>query len=201
MASPLLGVLKNIGKYFDPRLLLIGEYADKLFSAKGDFSQDFKRDKQFNVRDPFDKYYRFENGLNLITSELETGIPANTAIKRLPPKVVPDPITGKEVTWYPRQIGNATIYTQPNEGGNPYMNLPDEDLWGETEEYMVEETKRNLLANIRKGQVDNIRKVWAERPYWDPYGENMFAPVRDQALGENQKSTFFSNIINRIPKQ
>ena len=197
MAAPLLGLLR----FFDPRYLLAEEYVSRLLEAENDFSEAFKRDKQFNLRDPFDKYYRFENGLNLITSELETRMPANTAIKRLPPKVVPDPITGKEVTWYPRQIGNATIYTQPNEGGNPYMNLPDEDLWGDTEEYIAEENRRKQLADIRREQIDKIRKAWAGRPYWSPYGENMFAPVRDQALSENSKSGFFSGIINRIPRQ
>lgn len=197
MAAPLLGLLR----FFDPRYLLAEEYVTRLLEAKNDFSEAFKRDKQFNMRDPFDKYNRFENGLNLISSELETHMPANTAIKRLPPKVVPDPITGKEITWYPRQLGNATIYTQPMKEGNPYVDLPD-DVWGgPAEEYLAEETKRNLVSSMRRWQADKIKKTWAGRPYWDPYGENMFAPVRDQALGENRKSTLFSNIINRIPKQ
>lgn len=197
MAISLLNILKYLGKnVLAPSAETIPLwYLYGLANTNNDFSQSFKRDKQFNIRDPFDKYNRFENGLNLITSELETGIPANTAIKRLPPKVVPDPITGEKVTWYPRQIGNATIYAQPNAGGNPYIDLPD------SPEYIAEENRRKHLADIQRGQVDKIRNAWAERSYWDPFGENMFAPVRDQALDGNSKSGFFSGIINRIPRQ
>lgn len=199
MAIPFKNILKFFGKtVFDPAIDVPLLYLDTLANTNNDFSQSFKRDKQFNMRDPFDKYNRFENGLNLVTSELETGIPANTAIKRLPPKVVLDPISGKEVTWYPRQIGNATIYAQPNVGGNPYVDLPD-DLWGgPAEDYMAEEARRKLLAAGQKWQVDRIKNAWAERPYWGSMGENMYAPVRDQVLGKNQVSNYFSSFI---PKQ